>query len=95
MSKYGVFSGPYFPAFGLSRQIYYVNPRIQSEYGKYGPEKLYLDTFHIMKTTYHLHHHHHPLLHHRLRSDLLDSVIKTENIKENLPDKEGSVNLAL
>ena len=33
MSKYGVFSGPYFPVFGLNT-------------GKYGPEKTpYLDTF--------------------------------------------------
>ena len=33
-SKYGVFSGPYFPVFGLNT-------------GKYGPEKTpYLDTFH-------------------------------------------------
>ena len=34
MSKYGVFSGPYFPVFSPNT-------------GKYGPEKtLYLDTFH-------------------------------------------------
>ena len=33
-SKYGVFSGPYFPIFGLNTE-------------KYGPEKTpYLDTFH-------------------------------------------------
>ena len=36
MSKYGVFSGPYFPIFGLNT-------------GKYGPEKTpYLDTFHVV-----------------------------------------------
>ena len=36
VSKYGVFSGPYFPAFGLNT-------------GKYGPEKTpYLDTFHAV-----------------------------------------------
>ena len=34
MSKYGVFSGPYFPAFGLNRERYGVYLRIQSEYGK-------------------------------------------------------------
>ena len=35
-SKYGVFSGPYFPKFGLNT-------------GKYGPEKTpYLDTFHAV-----------------------------------------------
>ena len=34
--QYGVFSGPYFPAFGLNT-------------GKYGPEKTpYLDTFHAV-----------------------------------------------
>ena len=36
MLKYGVFSGPYFPVFGLNT-------------GKDGPEKtLYLDTFHAV-----------------------------------------------
>ena len=46
VSKYGVFSGPYFPVFWL---IYGVNLRIQSEYKKYGPKKtLYLDTFHVV-----------------------------------------------
>ena len=36
VSKYGVFSGPYFPAFGLNT-------------GKYGPKKSpYLDTFHAV-----------------------------------------------
>ena len=32
--KYGVFSGPYFPEFGLDTEIYGVNFRIQSEYRK-------------------------------------------------------------
>ena len=37
VSKYGVFSGPYFPAFGLNT-------------GKYGPEKTpYLNTFHAVR----------------------------------------------
>ena len=36
MSKYGVASGPYFPAYGLNT-------------GKYGPEiTQYLDTFHVV-----------------------------------------------
>ena len=39
MSKYGVFSGPYSPAFGLNTDIYSVNLSIQSEYRTYGPEK--------------------------------------------------------
>ena len=34
VSKYGVFSGPYFPAFGLNTERYSVSLRIQSEYGK-------------------------------------------------------------
>ena len=34
MSKYEVFSGPYFPVFGLNTEIYGVNLRIQSEYRK-------------------------------------------------------------
>ena len=28
VSKYGVFSGPYFPVFGLNTGIYFVNLRI-------------------------------------------------------------------
>ena len=32
--KYGVFSGPYFPAFGLNTERYEVSLRIQSECGK-------------------------------------------------------------
>ena len=31
VSKYGVISGPYFPVFGLTAEIYSVNLRIQSE----------------------------------------------------------------
>ena len=34
VSKYGDFSGPYFPVFGLNTEIYGVNLRIQSEYRK-------------------------------------------------------------
>ena len=34
VSKYGVISGPYFPVFGLSTEIYEVNLRIQFEYRK-------------------------------------------------------------
>ena len=32
--KYGAYSGPYFPAFGLNTEVYCVNLHIQSEYGK-------------------------------------------------------------
>ena len=34
MSKYGVFSGPYFSVFGLNTETYRVNLRIKSEYRK-------------------------------------------------------------
>ena len=34
VSKYGVFSGPYFPAFGLNTERYGLSLRIQSECGK-------------------------------------------------------------
>ena len=34
MTRYGVFSGPYFPPFRLKMEIYSVNLRIQSECGK-------------------------------------------------------------
>ena len=34
------FSGPYFPAVGLNTETYSASLRIQSECGKYGPEKL-------------------------------------------------------
>ena len=34
VSNYGVFSGPYFPVFGLNMKIYSVNLHIQSKYGK-------------------------------------------------------------
>ena len=34
MSKYEVFSGPYFPVPGLNTEIYGVNLRIQSEFEK-------------------------------------------------------------
>ena len=34
VSKYGVFSGPYFPVFGLNTEIYGVNLRIKSKYRK-------------------------------------------------------------
>ena len=33
MSEYGIFSGPYFPAFGLNTKRYSVSLRIQSECG--------------------------------------------------------------
>ena len=44
VSKYGVFSGSYFPAFGL-KYLSIFSPNV----GKYGPEKtLYFDTFHAV-----------------------------------------------
>ena len=50
MSKCGVFSGPYFPAFGLNAERYEVSLVFSPNAGKYGPEKTpYLDTFHAVK----------------------------------------------
>ena len=50
VSKYGVFSGPYFPAFGLNTEKYFVSYFVFSpNVGKYGPEKTpYLDKFHTV-----------------------------------------------
>ena len=46
VSKYGVFSGPYFPAFGLNTEYLSVS---SPNKGKYGPEKTpCLDTFHAV-----------------------------------------------
>ena len=43
MSKYGVFSGPYFPAFGLNTERYYLSV-FSPNARKYGSEKTpYLD----------------------------------------------------
>ena len=59
VSKYGFFSGPYFPVFGLNAEIYSksVNLRIHPNRGKYGPEKTpYLDTFHTVKRDINLFH---------------------------------------
>ena len=48
VSKYGVFSGPYFPTFGLNRGTPYLSV-FSPNPGKYGPEKIsYLDTFHAV-----------------------------------------------
>ena len=47
MSKYRVFSGPYFHAFELNTDRYFLSLRIQSEYGKTQTRKTpYVDTFH-------------------------------------------------
>ena len=42
MSKYEVFSGPYYPVFGLNTEIYGVNLCIQSEYTKIRTRKIYV-----------------------------------------------------
>ena len=47
VSKYRVFSGPYFSVLGLNTEIYGANLYSQSEYRKMRTRKtLYLDTFH-------------------------------------------------
>ena len=54
VSKYGFFSGPYFPALGLNTERYFVvSLRIQSECRKIRTRKTpYLDTFHTVKSLY-------------------------------------------
>ena len=50
VSKYGVFSGPYFPVFELNTEIYRVNHRIQSKLPENTDQKEtpHLDTFHAV-----------------------------------------------
>ena len=49
LSKYEVFSGSYFPVFGLNTEIYRVNLCIQSEYGKIRTRKTpHLDIFYAV-----------------------------------------------
>ena len=49
MPKYGVFSGPHFPVFGLNTEIYGINLRVQPEYRKIRTRKSpYFDTFHAV-----------------------------------------------
>ena len=50
MSKNGVISVPYFPAFGLNTERYFVYLSVFSlNAGKYGPEVTpFLDTFHAV-----------------------------------------------
>ena len=46
--KYGVISGPYFPAFRLNMERYYLSV-LNPNAGKYGPEITpYLDIFHAV-----------------------------------------------
>ena len=47
--KYGAFSGPYFPVFGLNTEIYGVNSVSSPNTRKFGPEKTpYLDAFYAV-----------------------------------------------
>ena len=49
VSKYGNFSGPYFPAFGLNTERYFVSLHIQSKFKKIRTRKTpYLDTIHAV-----------------------------------------------
>ena len=49
VSNYGLFSGPYFPAFGLNTERYSYPSIFSPNAGKYGQEKTpYLDTFHAV-----------------------------------------------
>ena len=49
VSKDGVISGPYFPAFGLNMERYEVSSVFNPNAGKYGPNITpYLNTFHAV-----------------------------------------------
>ena len=49
VSKYGVFSGPYFPAFGLNTDRYAYLSVFSPNAGKYRPDQIpCLDTFHAV-----------------------------------------------
>lgn len=51
MSKYGIFFGPYFPAFRLNTKRYCLSV-FSPNAGKYLTEKVtYLDTFHTVKVS--------------------------------------------
>ena len=48
--KYRFLPGPYFPVFGVNTEIYGVNLRIQTEYGKVRTRNPpYLNTFHAVQ----------------------------------------------
>ena len=52
MSKYGVFSGSYFPPFGLNTEIYHKSPYSVGMRETPEPEKTpYLDTYHAVLVT--------------------------------------------
>ena len=75
MSKYGVFSGAYFPVLELNTEIY-------SKYEKYGPEKTcYLDTFHAVVCS---DNHGQNIWKKVKRSGKLDKVSKVSFLKERL-----------
>ena len=59
MSKYGAFSGPYFPAFGLNRERHFVSLCIQSECGKIRAKKnsVFWHISHSVKREKHWHLH--------------------------------------
>ena len=55
VSKYGIFSGPHFLAFGLNTERYSVSLRIQFKCGKYRPEKTpYFNTLYVVAIWYSL-----------------------------------------
>ena len=54
MSKYGSFSGTYFPVFELNTDIHSVNFRISPNAGKYGPEDLRIWTLFTQCIKHHI-----------------------------------------
>ena len=71
VSKYGVFSGPYFPAFGLDTE----SPNA----GKYGLEKTpYLDTFHAVPAS--IHNNYYELFEHNIHALSISTAADGNNI---------------
>ena len=54
MSKYRVFSGPYFPVFGLNTEIYRVNLCLHSKYGKIWTKKNFIFGHFLRSEIFHL-----------------------------------------
>ena len=79
VSKYGAFSGPYLPAFGLNTERYEVSLRIQSEWGKIRTRKNFLFghfSYSVRKLLFHITQLHFPKI-------LMNTVLHIQVILEH------------
>ena len=78
VTKYGVISGPYFPAFGLNTERYFSYLSVFSPHaGKYGPEIIpYLDTYRPVRDNYNI-----------------STIIKRKDTKQGKLQKNSIANL--